>query len=83
MWNKMQEERDMLLRDFDRDEREAFERGREFGRREAMERMHGQEDGYGERGGYGGGYGERGDYGGDYGERRGVRGTGPYGRRYR
>lgn len=53
-----------------------------------------EQGGYGNRGNYGGGYGNRygGGYGNrheddedneDFGERRGVKGTGPYGRRYR
>ena len=82
MWNAMNEEREWMREDFQRDAnsklQKAYDEGFEDGYRKAMKEAHsmGERDGYGERmesGGY-----QRRD---DYGERRGVPGTGPYSRR--
>ncbi len=82
MWNAMNEERDWMRDDFQRDDssklQKAYDEGFEDGYRKAMKEAHsmGERDGYGERM-EGGGYQRRDDYG----ERRGVPGTGPYSRR--
>ena len=90
MWKEMQEERDWMRDDFQRDDDshkaqniydEGYEDGYKAGYRKAMKEAHSEShrDGYGERiDGDSGGYHRRGD---DYGERRGVPGTGPYSRR--
>lgn len=82
MWNAMQEEREWMREDFERDDssklQKAYDEGYEDGYRKAMKEAHnmGERDGYGERMD-GGSYRRRDDYG----ERRGVPGTGPYSRR--
>lgn len=80
MWNAMNEEREWMRDDFQRDDssklQKAYDQGYEDGYRKAMKEAHsmGERDGYGERM-EGGSYQRRDD---NYGERRGVPGTGPY-----
>ena len=83
MWGTMNEEREWMREDFQRDDsnklQKAYDEGYEDGYRKAMKEAHSM----GNRGGYGEreepeGFQRRDD---NYGERRGVPGTGPYSRR--